>query len=403
MADRNPKAAIRVDRQVGADRAGWGLLGLARRLVILLVVWVIVGAGFCLVVEAGFRLSLPYRAVSSWDYRASRPPAYQAAQYYSAEFIRESRVHQNWINPPNTRVILPGGYAGRWFNVKEGVRRTVGHPPPPSRRLLLVGGSTTYDAEVPDEQTIASHLQSLLNARATGTWSVHNYGASGTSSAQQLERLPILGLKADDIVVFYGGVNDVMQGVFYANFDGWIVGENRKRLDSLINRNRAALEWLGKKSRFFNWLYHRSTDYLPEHLKSPAKISLLAVETRSKTYMALVESDAVVRRAGGTFVHVLQPHLYSGKSRQEAAPLTDNHFLTPQGIELAFRMGYAEMKQLTNDLRRARIRAHDVADAFDAIPQPLFLDWVHVNHRANAEIASRLFDILMADGLVARP
>src|SRR5262249_17873759 len=159
-------------------------------------------------------------------------------------------------------------------NVKEGVRLTAGASAS-ALRLLLIGSSTVYNAEVPDDLTIASCLQGLINSQTGGGLEVLNYGASGVKASQQLERLRTLELRPEDIVVFYDGTADAMQGVFYANFDGWIVGENRKHLDNLIAKNRAVIEAAARYSRFFNWLYARSTNFLPEHLQHPEKIAAL--------------------------------------------------------------------------------------------------------------------------------
>ena len=58
---------------------------------------------------------------------------------------------------------------------------------------------------------------------------VFNYGATSVNVKQQLERFNRdIKVRKKDVVIFYDGVNDVIQGVYHGNPDGWIVGNNRK-------------------------------------------------------------------------------------------------------------------------------------------------------------------------------
>ena len=87
------------------------------------------------------------------------------------------------------------------------------------------------------EEIVLKLLQKRVNMRSADEIAVLNLGASGVNVSQQLERLRTLTTGPQDVVVFYDGTADAMQGLYYANFDGWIVGENRKHLDSFIARN----------------------------------------------------------------------------------------------------------------------------------------------------------------------
>lgn len=375
---------------VAAGKIGRTVVAGAR----LLGVWLVVLAVLALAVEAAARIAFPYIPPSVWDYRGSRPPAYGSAPFFSQDFIEESRSHQNWINPPNTRIIYPGDYSGRWFNVKQGVRLTVGSPASADRRVLLIGSSTVYNAEVPDELTIASQLQKLINSRKGEPIQVVNFGASGVNVAQQLERLKTLSIGPRDIVLFYDGTGDAMQGVFYANFDGWIVGENRKQLNNVIARHRPAIESLARHSRFFNWLYAKSTNYLPEHLKHPDQIRSLAVDSREKLLRGLLETDAYVRSQGAAFMHVLQPDLFTRPLRDFELSLVQNHFLTMDGIEPALRIAHEEFAPLTGILKSRGIEAFDATALLDDVTEPIYLDFAHTNHVGNELIARFLFDAL---------
>lgn len=365
----------------------------------LLAAWLAVFAVLAALVEGASRVMFQYVAPSPWDYRSSRPLAYQNASYFSQAFIDESFSHQNWANPKGTRIIFPGDYNGHWFNVKDGIRKTVGTPPA-ERRILLIGSSTVYNAEVPDEFTIASHLQNLINARRTEKVAVLNFGASGVKVSQQLERLKTLTIRPGDTVVFYDGTADAMQGVFYANFDGWIVGENRKHLDNIIARNRVTIESLARYSRLFNKLFTQTTNYLPEHLKHPEQLKALAQDSRDKLLAGLLETDTYVRSKGAGFIHVLQPDLFTRPLRAFEAPLVENHFLTMNGVGSALRVAHEEFSSLTQSLVSRDVKAYDATMLFDKIDAPIYLDFAHTNELGNKLIADFLFDALTQSGVL---
>ena len=54
-------------------------------------------------------------------------------------------------------------------------------------------------------------------------------GATSIHSTQQLGRLQSeINLKNSDIVIFYDGVNDVLQRIIYENKGGFMIGQPKK-------------------------------------------------------------------------------------------------------------------------------------------------------------------------------
>ncbi len=376
------------------------LLRFARAALKLMTAWIAIFVLLALCIEGVARLVFPYVPPSVKDYRSSRPPAYRNSPFFSQAFIDEEFGHQNWVVLTDRRLVYPGDYRGRWFNIEYGVRKTVGAPDV-DRRILLVGGSTVYDAEVPDDFTVASQLQKLINERAAGDYAVVNLGASGVHTGQQLERLKTFAFGPNDIVVYYDGANDAVQGVFYANIDGWMVGENRKHLDDYIVKHKARIEQLARYCRVCDWLYVRTTDYLPEHMKSPERIDALATKMRDKMLQRVLQSDEFVRSRGARFIHVLQPDLFSRPLRDFERPLVENHFLTMKGIDTALIKAHLELASLTQILLNHEVRAYDASRIFDKVDDPIFLDFVHTNEVGNRIIADFLFDVLLREGVVA--
>ena len=94
--------------------------------------------------ELGARIYIRLRhpqITSHTEFRASRPPPYKDAYFFSDEFIKESVLQPgNWITPPGTRLVIPGDFQGKYFNVVKGQRQTIGQPSSWTRRILLFGG-----------------------------------------------------------------------------------------------------------------------------------------------------------------------------------------------------------------------------------------------------------------------
>ena len=106
--------------------------------------------------------------------------------------------------------------AGKYFNVDPaGFRRSRNQGPwPPEARFFNVfvfGGSTTFGIGVPDDQTIASHLQAAFpRADDQREVRVYNFGRGAYYSSQEralFDRLVVAGT-TPDLAIFIDGLND---------------------------------------------------------------------------------------------------------------------------------------------------------------------------------------------------
>lgn len=107
--------------------------------------------------------------------------------------------------------------SGRYVNVDaNGFRRSRGQGPwPPGDaffNIFMFGGSTTFGIGVPDDQTVASHLQTILNTTRDGARPVriYNFGRGAYYSSQEralFERLLVAG-HVPDLAIFLDGLND---------------------------------------------------------------------------------------------------------------------------------------------------------------------------------------------------
>jgi hypothetical protein len=375
-------------------------LRVARATLKLIAAWLAVFVVMALSIEGVTRLVFSYVPPSPKDYRSGRPPAYRNSPFFSQAFIDEEFSHLSWSMLAERRMVWPNDYHGRWYNVENGMRRTV-NVPATDRHILLVGSSTVYNAEVPDDYTIASYLQKRINEQGGGKFAVQNYGADRVNVTQQLERLKTLKFDDRDVVLFYDGTADAVQGVFYANVNGWIGEENRKHKGDFVVRHHDQLLSLARYSRFFDWLFVQTTDALPEPMKHPDRIKALAEETRDKFFNRVLESDEYVRSHGARFIHVLQPDLFTRPLRDFERELVDNHFLTMKGMGTALLEAHRELAPLTQMLVERKVSAYDASKIFDAVDEPIFFDFAHTNEVGNRIIADFLFDVLLREGVVS--
>ena len=152
------------------------------------------------------------------------------ANYFSKDFINETFTQPGkWLLDKEFGGVKPSDYKGKWINVKNNRRVTINEPKNYVSTIYIFGGSTVYNGEVPDNLTIASQLAS--SSANDNLYKVVNMGATSIHSAQQFGRLKSeINLNEGDLVIFYDGVNDVLQRIIYQNRDGYMIGQPKKRV-----------------------------------------------------------------------------------------------------------------------------------------------------------------------------
>lgn len=366
--------------------------------VVFYLALLLVGLIPLLMLEGGARLLnrlefLP--PATMWEYRLRQPEPYADAPYFSRDFVRESQRHPGgWSTPQGGRLVLPHDFSGTWFTTRDGLRHTVGQPERAVHTVYLFGGSTLFNAEVPDAHTVASQLQSLLNQRHPSMWRVENYGASSVNAAQQLERLRSIPLRAGDMVVFYDGVNDAVQGVFYQNPEGWMVQSNRDKLAHLGSVQAFTLRlqlWLRDHSALGAAILPAPDATAPAHLANDAELAALVNHTADLYRKALREAALYTEQRGARFIHVLQPNLFTKASwTPYETSLAANSMLVADGLQRTINATYPALREASANLQAdGMVTTLDMTDALDSVNNT-YLDFCHVAHAGNAEIAARL-------------
>lgn len=150
-----------------------------------------------------------------WEFRAQRPEPYWDAPYFNTQFLIESGRSISGTFNEQDGVLQLRDMSGQYFNVKNGRRRTTDQPEDATSRILMFGGSTMFSQEVPDELTIASYLQRMLVRQdPKNSPTVINYGIPSMTAWQQLLILKKVPIDKNDVVIFFDGVNEVVQTIF---------------------------------------------------------------------------------------------------------------------------------------------------------------------------------------------
>jgi hypothetical protein len=210
-----------------------------------------------------------------------------------------------------------------------------------------------------------------------------------------LERLRNIKIKKGDIVIFYDGVNDIFQSIYFNNPECWIVGDNRERLikSDYFERFFVVKNKLISSSNTFNYLKKLAIKKnLPEHFEDENNINKLLEVMDKNYYSEHIEASSYSRSAGADFFHFLQPALFSKKGFSEyEESLIDNEYIVYPGVEMAMKAGYSMLRNTIKRLNEYGISAYDISDTFDNFNKDIYLDSCHLNHEGNELVAENIF------------
>jgi len=356
--------------------------------------------GFLAVLEIGARVYVrlvPPLPQTHLEFRRTQPPPYRNAPYFSEAFLAESFAHPGgWSTPPGTRLILPHDWDGTFFHVRDGLRQTTGQPSSFVNTVWMFGGSTVFCSEVPDDLTLPSFLQRDLAARYGDRYRIVNAGTTTVAIVQEVERLRTVAIQPGDLVIFYDGVNDILQRVYYGRDFETIVEHNRRAIEELPLPRRLALavvRRLSSHSRFAEIVLDPyDADRIPPHLLDAAQREPILARLRDQYRAEILAAREQATARGARFLHFLQPNLLTveAPSAYERSLLRYTH-LSPKGIDLAYRYGYPELREVAAELGRDGFSVDLSGLLNERQPgEEFYLDTCHVNHRGNEIIAAAI-------------
>jgi len=338
-----------------------------------------------------FYLEARIKKISQDHFRLNSPSAYKNSLYYSKRFIGELiKTSGIFFTPDKSILILARDQKGNYINVERGDRvtypRTSGE-----NKIYIFGGSTIFSAEVPDYYTIPSLLSSLISESGVGKYEVINKGVSSVNVKQQLEYLKTIKIIKGDIVVFFSGVNDILQGLYFGNPEGTIIGEQRMNAN-VVQENK--LDKILQASHIYRLLKEIFTEnYLPPHLRNELQTEELAKSVSNNYKSNILIAYEYTKRHGGYFVNILQPNLYSKSIRSNYENWVDKN-INFRGLGRAFEVGNAALARVNLDLKKMNINSTDAGKIYDNLEEECYLDGYHTSEYCNFVAASSIYKTL---------
>ncbi len=351
------------------------------------------------VLEIASRMLYGKEFIDSYEYRMAQPEPYKDSDYFSKSFVEESFYQPgNWINPEGTRVLYPANYKSNYFNVVDNKRLTTDSPENYAHTIHLFGGSTIYNGEVPDQYTVASFLQRILNEKIPQRYRVLNYGANSINTSQQLERLKTVDVQPRDIVVFYGGIND--SWLFTSGkIDGWIKGENLVALGRLNPIQKLRFQIYGKlkrRSMFVSKFLNPHTSHVPDFLKDSTKVEEMKVDLARSYISSITKADSISKSKEATFFNFLQPTILTrSELPMNEKELLQNRSLSPESWLLAMKYSYPILIDSNIELASQGINSKELISIFDHSNESYYLDICHVTEKGNSIVATVISNTLI--------
>jgi len=134
---------------------------------------------------------------------------------------RRIPIYRRTFNDPYLRYeLMPNSQYGAYTTINASGFRGPDYPvekPAKTFRIIMLGDSETLSIALPETQTLAAQLESLLNKNSSGyNYQVFNFGVEGYGTQQELEQLKSKGLKyKPDLVILNYCLNDPDPGEYY--------------------------------------------------------------------------------------------------------------------------------------------------------------------------------------------
>ena len=263
----------------------------------------------------------------------------------------------------------------RLISFNDGLRKTSFRPMDPTNKIYLFGGSTMLCEKVPDDYTISSQLQKIINSRSTPSgkkYEVINYGVRGASLKAIYELFKQTDILKGDICIFYFGVHEFHPSTLDVKFRSPLHKIRLlKQSENLVKKIQ-----LQSLIRLFNKLKVFSIDTL--------NIDKIVKDNENLLNLISLRCQS----SGIKFSVILHPVLFSRGSltkfdkvhiwHQDNAVNAASHFL---------------FEKLAKTYRKFNF-FHDGRGLFDDTNVDVYINWCHLNHLGNKTVANYLDTIL---------
>jgi len=261
-------------------------------------------------------------------------------------------------------------------------RATTGQPQEFKQRLFFYGGSTTFNREVSDQDTFPSQTQNLLNQIGSNV-KVENRGTIGASAVDllrflQADEIDLVnsyigdsdrGLRQGDIVIFYIGVNEAKNAIFYR--------DPITRLSLRFPTFEGASNWVFK---------HTNVGYTLNNLLAIGQASI-DENNLAETKLSLEAARNFVVDRGGIFMAVIQPHVFT---RLDPLPYEKEIRISMGEFPDSIDSVYPQLTTIVSSIDHSANAQH----IFDGLRDSPYFDWCHVDKLGNRYVAEFMAKVI---------
>lgn len=294
-------------------------------------------------------------------------------------------------------------YQTRFVNVDaNGFRLSKNQGPwPPNKNdfvIFFFGGSTGFGYGVPDDQTIASHLQELLNQKSKQPIRIYNFGRAYYFSSQEcalFEKLLRCGY-IPNMVIFLDGLNEFIMSAGEPGYTRMLKGFMQKSdtpwLKSLI-KELPLIQFILNYSSNAKVQANGSSESLKAVTSTDEQQLIEQVIKRYQTNKRIIET--ISREFGISTVFVWQPVPVFG---YDQANHIFKHFDYTQCCSLLKR-GYESLACMP-DFKKDENNFIWLADVQRDIKEPNYVSALHYSPKMSWRIANIISDILVARNFI---
>ena len=271
------------------------------------------------------------------------------------------------------------------LNFVDGLRKTsfVESDRTFENRIFLFGGSTIDCQEVPDDYTIASRLQKILNSANTvesktinsnlRAFKVINCGVSGASLNANYEHFQELAFSKGDICIFYFGINESNFGKTFFVF--------KSPLTKIPEINRLRTRKLNNVILLQRFIRLLST-FDRNHIIFNEKVN--------KVSQILTSLERSCTERGIELIAILQPFVNT------RSPIShhDRGAFFHYWPRSHFNAHTLLFERFADEFRNENFFV-DGRTIFDGIDLDVYTEWCHTNYLGNQIIAENFYKIIL--------
>jgi len=182
-----------------------------------------------------------------------------------------------------------------------------------------------------------------------------------------------------DVIIFYDGVNDVLQRIIYENQEGYMIGKPKKE--------SFWMKQLRSKSKYSSILFV----FYSKMIKNTKETPSILITTSIDNYVTTLDAaNEYVKSQGASFYHFLQPTLFTKKdlNKYEKLLIEKGYPFVPIQFIQAFKRAYP---LILNKLDTIKF-SYSLVEAFDDLEKSPYLDFCHTNHIGNKIIAENIWN-----------